>query len=367
MTETDSDTTTTDGPSIDGASDAEMLAALRAAREAEPSGETEGDGEAEGESTAGEAAAPPGEAETTSPPAAASEPAEEETELGRLRKERAKLEREQKAREAMKAQLRAELEAELKGSLPKRDDLLAEARREWLARFKTDPVAAFRDADVDGAQAVARLADAASPEGKLHAKIAELEAALENRHEPLAKRLEQIEAERKREREQYEAMLRAQEERALVTQVETEAAKEPLVRAFFRDDSALVRRGREIAQEYCEATQKPTCPWSVIVSELKAEAKREAPKEIARLQERIAQLSKLVQGSAPAAVQATQPAETRGAAPGQRTLGAKSASERRATPKPASDMTDEERDAAALAAAREAMGQIKRGTRTVLK
>jgi len=352
-------TTETDTTPIDGASDEAMLAALRAARDAEP--KADGQTSEEDPPAAPEGISAPAEGETK-PPADAAE--EDETELARLRKERAKIEREQQARDAMKAQLRAELEAELRGALPKRDDLLAEARKEWLARFRQDPVAAFRDADVDGAQAVARLADAASPEGKLHARIAELESRLEKAHDPLAKRLEQIEAERKAEREQYMALVRAQEERALVQQIDAAADAAPAVRAYFESESKLVSRAREIAAEYTRMTSRETCPWSVIVQELKSEARREAPKEIERLQKRLAELTKLVQKPAPAAAD-KKPAEPRGAAIGTRTLTAKSGSERRSTPKPLAEMSDDEREAAALEAAREAMRGTKRGTKTV--
>jgi hypothetical protein len=230
-------------------------------------------------------------------------------------------------------------------------------------------VGAFRESEVDGASAVARLAEAASPEGKLHAKVAELEAAisrLTGDDSPAAKRIAALEAETKRAQDAYQAALRQREERDLVAQVEAAAAQAPIVRAFFDDDGLVVRRGREIAREYCEAKGVDTCPFPVIVQELRAEARREAPKEIARLQARIAKLSTLLQKPAgePAA---PQPTETTGRQLGQRTLSAKAASERRATPKPSSEMSDAERDEAALAAAKEALAGLKRGTRTIGK
>ncbi len=356
MSEATSTTTATSGGDTTSAAPAAPAtvdvdaASLAAAREAmgAPAPETAAPaGEAE---EAGVAA--PGEPAKAEPAAAAAE----QTAYERVMRDIKARDDEQKAREKLREQVRAEARAELEAERTKiREEETARVRAELKDSFKRAPVKAITDLEVDGGRLITDLAERAG--NPLYDRLAELEAQLtdvrtkgSSAAEERIKALESAIA--KREQADMQAA-RAAEDRQVASVF---AEKAPSALAYFGGDAAVVKRAREVATSYCEATRETHCPYDVIVQQLTQEAKTGVADELRKLDARREALSKLLQQPAG---DTGKPTETNGRT-GPRTLSAQGASERRASPKSPAEMTPAERDEAMLAAAREHMGPKKK-------
>lgn len=324
--------------------DAASLAAARAAMGVEPAAEP----------------AAPAAGEVEAPAAAPSAPAAgEPTEIEKLRAEIKAREGEQRQREKLEASYAEKLKAQVDAVSAKiREEVRAEERAAVRSRLKENPFAAISELEVDGAALVGKLAERAKV-GPVFDEIAQLRAELAAMKDGGASKdiRAELESLKKAQAEREAAAQReaaAAEERGVVSIVTKEA---PAAIAFYGDEANVVKRARAIATEWCTLKGVETCPYDVIVQQLDTEAKKGAAEELKKLDARREALSKLVQQPAPGL--AGRPTESNGQAR-PRTLSAQGASERRASPKPVSEMTPAEQDEAMRAAAREAMGPVKK-------
>ena len=344
--------TETSGGTTTGAEVAATLAptgdaaALAAAREAMGKAAEEAPPAADG------APATPAATPAPAPPAEV----EALTELGKLRAEIRAKEQEQKQRERLDGEYRSKFEAAV---AEERKKLAAQAKAEVLAEYREKlrltPREALEEAQVDGVNLVKTLAERAGPQGQALAEIAKLRAELEALRTGGASADVRAELDAfKKAREQEAAAAREhqvqQSHRQLVTMV---TEKVPAAVHFYGSESAVTTRAQAIADEYCAAKGVGTCPFPVIVQELEAEARKGAVERAKALKAQYDEVSKLLQqsGEAPASS-----SESNGRKQAPRTLSAAGASERRASPKPVSEMSPAEIDEAARFAAREAMG-----------
>jgi hypothetical protein len=343
---TEATETTNDSASTPEAGDAAVLAAAR---------EAMGKPAVEAEAAEGIAAGVPS-TEPATPIAA------EVSELQQLRESIKAKERDQRLREEVTASLRKEHAAELAAA---REQLAKEVRAEHAAAFKsrmrTQPVETLTEYEVEGVDLVRRIAERAGPQGQSLTELAQLReelAALKGGGGAVPKEISEALAEMKawKEERARDAQARQQAavenaQRQLVTMVTEKSAGAV---AFYGGERAMVARAHEIADEYCQAKGVTTCPYPIIVQELDAEARKGAADSVRALEARLAALKALQQ---PAAV-TVAPTESNGRKTTQvpRTPSAAGASERRASPKPASEMSASELDEAARVAAREAMG-----------
>jgi hypothetical protein len=295
-------------------------------------------------------------------PAAAQAPPSELTELQRIRDDIKAQQKEQRLREEARAAARKEYEATLASE---KERITKEVREQLAADFKkrlrTSPVDALTEHEVDGAELVRQIAERAGPNGQQAAELAALReeiAALKGGGavpKEVADALAEVKAwkdERAKDAAARAAQAAEQAQKHLVSIV---TEKAPGAAAYYGDSKAVYARAQQIADEYCQAKGETTCPYAVIVSELESEARTGAADRVKALAAQLAALQTLQQ---PAAV-TVPPTETNGRKQVPRTPSAAGASERRASPKPADEMTAAELDEAVLVAAREAMGPKK--------
>lgn len=248
----------------------------------------------------------------------------------------------QKARERLRAEVAAEVQREYEA---KHAGAIAEARaaahREMIEQLRTKPDEFVKGAGVDPKDMIADWVKASDPQAALARKIAELEAKVGQAPKELTEKLQALEA---MEAQRQEAFRKAQAESGF-TQLLSQCTDEktPYLRAIF-SDAQIKARAQDVANQYCKATGETICPFGELVEYLESEAKRE-------LQQFAPKLSRLQELATPA----VKPTESgNGSSTKPRTLSASSTSERRASPKPASEMTEAEAREAMLAAARSA-------------
>lgn len=323
----------------DAATDA---AALSAAREAM--------GVAEPDAPAG---APPTPANAPASDAAAL------TELQQLRAEIKARENETKARQKLETEYEGRFKTSIEAERAKlQTEVRAALVEEYKQKLRTRPAETItNDFGIDGAALVTDLAHRAGPAGAALAEIAELKAKLSKLEtggtSEVAKLRAEIEAERKAARDAQAAQSHEASAKQLVNIV---TEKAPAALAYYGDASGMMTRAQSIAQEYCEAKGVDVCPYNVIVAELESEAKAGVAARVKTLEAQLASLKSLQQ---PAGL-AGKPTELNGRTTSTRTLSASSASERRASPKPLAEQSQEELDKAMRDAAREAMGPTKK-------
>lgn len=313
-------------------------AALSAAREAMGKADTE---------------APPTPDAPAAPPSVPATP-DALTELGQLRAEIRAKEQEQKQRERLDGEYKKRLDESLAAE---RTRLQAEVRAELVAdyrnRMRLAPADTITEFGVDGVDLVRTLAERAGPQGQSLGEIAKLRAELDalktNGSKDLRAEIDAIKAERAKDIAAYHAREADAANRQLVTLL---TEKTPASLAYYGGEAVVVKRAQEIADEYCAAKGVQTCPYGVIVQELEAESRKGAADRLKSLDAQRSELAKLLQQ--PAGITGA-PTEMNGRK-GPRTLSAQGASERRASPKPASEMSASELDEASRAAAREALG-----------
>lgn len=289
--------------------------------------------------------APAEEAEADAPAPAAAETTDE-TPLALMRKEMAKRDDEQRYREKLRASVLEELKGETEAY---RQRLTQETEQrlkaEMLERIRSRPVEWIKENQIDGTQFISELADRATPHGKLYDEFAQFKAAVAKDLETTKKRAETAEQQLQRLAEERQEAQKQQAYQRLVSQVEADPEAKGLISAYFGTQEHVIQRSQEIADEYIASTGNRSCPYDFVVNQLKTEAKSGVPAELQKLQARIDELSKLQMAAGDG-----KPTETNGQK-GPRTLSAKGASERRATPKPRSEMSDAEVDEASVAAA----------------
>lgn len=267
---------------------------------------------------------------------------EPEPELRRLLRAR---EEKQEARE--ERQTAAQEKAEAQRALAEAKQLLAQVQAEKdliTRRLRSEPTRAMRELGVDPGHFAESVAREGTPEAAYQAVVAELKGEIQSLRAELKGDVTAIQEARKQEYAQYEAMKRDATEKAFIAMAAPD--KYPHLRARFDTDKAVVDAAYARINE-CVA-KGVACTDQQVLEDLEHEAKGWAKKAYPTLSE----LLQKVMGEAAAG--AADQGER--ASKGPRTLSAQSASERRATPKPISQLTADEAEAEMRRIAREAMG-----------